>query len=79
MADVTLKTPRADVVSFRERHKIDQAEMDRLMGFSSGGRATRRWEAEDAPYYVSILMAYGDEYGIELMRSLASVRESVAP
>lgn len=67
-----LKTPAADVRAFRERHNIDQKEMDRLMGFSSGGRASRRWEAEDAPYYVTILIAYADQFGLELMRELAA-------
>lgn len=75
MADTTLKTPAAAIRDFRERHQIDQEEMDRLLGFSSKGRATRRWEAEDAPYYVSILMAYADVHGLDLMRKLADARE----
>ena len=45
------------------------------MGFSSGGRATRRWEAEGAPYYVTVLMAYADTYGLGKMEELAAARE----
>lgn len=73
MAD--LKTPADAVSAFRERHKLDQAQMDHLFGFSSGGRATRRWEAEDAPYYVTILMAYADKFGIDLMKEMAEMRD----
>lgn len=73
MAD--LKTPAAAVAAFRERHKLDQKAMDHLFGFSSDGRATRRWEAENAPYYVTILMAYADKFGIELMKELAEMRD----
>jgi hypothetical protein len=51
-----LKTPPEEVRSFRERHKLDQETLDSLMGFYSNGRATRRWEAEGAPFYVTVLM-----------------------
>lgn len=73
-----IKTPAEAVRAFRERHKIDQTEMDRLMGFSSGGRATRRWEAEGAPYYVTILMAYADKHGLVMMKRLADERLPIA-
>lgn len=72
-----LKTPAMAVTDFRERHRLDQAAVDRLFGFSSGGRACRRWEAEDAPYYVTILMAYADIYGLAKMEELAAGRELV--
>ena len=71
----TLKTPPEAVVAFREAHGLDQSELDRLLGFSSGGRATRRWEAEGAPYYVTVLMAYADKFGIGIMEKLAQARE----
>jgi hypothetical protein len=73
MADA--RTPAQSVKDFRDRHKIDQSQLDRLMGFSSGGRATRRWEAEGAPYYVTVLMAYADTYGLGKMEELAAARE----
>lgn len=67
----TPKTPAAAVVAFRDRHGLTQEEVDRLFGFSSGGRACRRWEDEDAPYYVSVLIAYADKFGIETMKEIA--------
>jgi len=70
-----LKTPASAVIDFRERHRLDQAAVDRLFGFSSEGRACRRWEAEDAPYYVTILMGYADTYGLAKMEELAASRE----
>jgi hypothetical protein len=72
------KTPASAVMDFRERHRLDQAAVDRLFGFSSEGRACRRWEAEGAPYYVTILMAYVDTYGLAKMEELAANRELVA-
>lgn len=69
------KTPALAVTDFRERHRLDQASVDRLFGFSSAGRACRRWEAEGAPYYVTILMAYADAYGLAKMEELAAHRE----
>lgn len=68
-------TPKEAVLAFRERHGLDQPETDRLMGFSSLGRTTRRWEAEGAPYYVSLLIAYADAYGLDLMRQMAAELE----
>lgn len=70
-----LKTPADKVREFREAHGLDQAGLDRLLGFSSGGRATRRWEAEGAPYYVTILITYADEHGLGMMEKLALSRE----
>lgn len=70
-----LKTPASAVQDFRTRHRLDQEGLDRLLGFSSKGRATRRWEAEGAPYYVTILMAYADAYGLGKMEELAAARE----
>lgn len=69
------RTPGDAVKVFRERHRLDQPSMDRLMGFSSAGRATRRWEAEDAPSYAAILFAYANAYGLDLMERLAVDRE----
>lgn len=69
------KTPATAVTDFRERHRLDQAAVDRLFGFSSGGRACRRWEAEGAPYYVTILMIYADTYGLAKMEELAASQE----
>lgn len=70
-----MKTPGKAVAEFRERHDLTGHELDNLMGFFSDGRATRRWEAEGAPYYVTILMAYGDRYGLDVMRELAARRD----
>ena len=71
----SLKTPPEAIKAFRDDHKLDQASLDRLFGFSSGGRATRRWEAVGAPYYVSILIAYAEEHGLDIMEQMASERE----
>lgn len=73
MAD-KIKTPAEAVKDFRERHRLDQESVDRLFGFSSEGRACRRWESEGAPYYVTILMAYADAYGLGKMEELAATR-----
>lgn len=70
------KTAAQAVRDFRLRHGLEQDELDNLMGFFSDGRATRRWEAEGAPYYVTILMAYGDKYGLSVMKELAASRDS---
>ena len=69
------KTPASVVIDFRERHRLDQASVDRLFGFSSAGRACRRWEDEGAPHYVAILIAYADTYGLGKMQELAAARE----
>lgn len=69
------KTPAAAVTSFREKHRLDQASLDRLFGFTSGGRATRLWEAGGAPYYVSILIDYAETFGLAKMEELAASRE----
>lgn len=74
MSDTNLKTPAEAVKAFRDRHHLDQEGLDRLLGFSSRGRATRRWEAEGAPYYVTILMAYADAFGLGKMEELAASR-----
>lgn len=62
------------VAAFREHYGLDQAGLDRLMGFTSKGRATRRWEAKGAPAYVGILFAYADAYGLALMEQMAANR-----
>lgn len=69
------KTPPSVITDFRERHRLDQGAVDRLFGFSSEGRACRRWESVGAPYYVAILIAYVDTYGIEKMEELAASHE----
>lgn len=64
-----------EVTEFRERHGLDQAGLDRLMGFTSKGRATRRWESQGAPSYVGVLFAYADKYGLEVMEQMAQIRD----
>lgn len=73
------KTPAEAVTAFRERNRLDQASLDRLFGFSSGGRATRLWEAGGAPYYVAIVIAYADIFGLAKMEELAAGRELADP
>lgn len=70
------KATSADrIVKFRRTHGIDQAELDRLLGFSSEGRTSRRWENEGiAPSYVGLLLDYMDLYGLEVARTLAQER-----
>lgn len=65
------KTPPETIIAFRERYDLKQEDLDRLFGFTSKGRACRRWESEGAPYYVMILMTYVDTYGIEKMKELS--------
>lgn len=74
MTEKTRVSPAA-VAAFRETHGLDQAALDRLLGFTSKGRATRRWEAKGAPAYVGILFAYADAYGLATMEQLAQSRE----
>lgn len=69
------KIPGSAVTDFRERHRLAQEWVDHLFGFSSGGRACRRWEAEGAPHYVGILMAYADAYGLAMMETMAAARK----
>lgn len=73
-ASIKAKTSSDRVREFRERHGLTTGELDRLMGFSSNGRATRRWEAEDAPPYVEVLMVYFDKFGLGEARKLAALR-----
>lgn len=70
------KTPPSSVAAFRERHGLTAEQMDRLFGFTSKGRATRRWEAEDAPPYVGVLMAYMDAHGIRIAEKIAKSRDT---
>jgi hypothetical protein len=74
-APVSPKTSPEDVKAFRKRHGLSARAMDRLFGFASTGRATRRWEKEDAPSYVGILMAYFDRHGTKLADQIAKSRE----
>lgn len=74
-AAIALKTSPDSVREFRERHRLTTEEMDRLLGFTSNGRVTRRWEAEDAPPYVGVLMAYMDAHGLSIARHIATARE----
>ncbi len=64
-------TPGAEIVAFREHYKLNQAQLDRLFGFISRGRTTRRWEAQGAPRYVKVLLEYGYAHGLHLMEKLA--------
>lgn len=73
-----MKTSAEAVLDFRVRHNLTGRDLDSLMGFSSDGRATRRWEAEGAPYYVTVLMAYADRYGLDVMRDLAAKRDGTS-
>lgn len=57
-------------------HGLDQEGLDRLFGFSSKGRASRRWEQEGAPAYVGVIMAYIDQHGLALAQEMASQREA---
>lgn len=72
----TMRTNPEAIREFRQRHNLVGKDMDYLMGFFSDGRATRRWESDGAPYYMTILMAYVDRFGLDLMRELAANRDS---
>ncbi len=65
------KTPAHEVREFRHRYGLSQPALGRLLGFTSNGMATYRWEREGAPYYVSLLIRLVDAYGIELITELA--------
>jgi DNA-binding transcriptional regulator YiaG len=66
------KTPAAAVREFRQRHGLTQAALDGLLGFSSAGMATGRWEREGrAPFYVSLFMGMIDRDGLDLAKELA--------
>lgn len=68
------KTPSSRVVAFRAKHGLDQAALDALLGFTSKGRAVRRWEHENAPPYVAVLLNYLDLFGLEEALSLAPLK-----
>lgn len=70
--------PPAEIVAFRSSYQMDQESLDRLLGFRSDGRTTRRWEREGAPPYVGILLAYMFEYGIGIAEKLAQAREETS-
>lgn len=70
------KTPPERVVAFRQRHRLTTEELDRLFGFTSKGRATRRWEKEGAPAYVEVTMAYMDKLGLKTAREIATARSA---
>jgi antitoxin component HigA of HigAB toxin-antitoxin module len=72
---VTNTSPEV-VKSFRQRHGLSSKDLDRLFGFSSDGRTTRRWEAEDAPPYVEVMIEYMDKHGIELAEKIAQRRST---
>ncbi len=71
-------TPGSAVSDFLERHQLTSEGLDRLFGSTSKGRNCRRWEAEGAPHYVAILMAYADAYGIVKMEEMAARRELIS-
>jgi hypothetical protein len=75
-AAIVSKTSPEIVRDFRKRHGLTAEDMDRLFGFTSSGRATRRWEAEDAPSYVGVLIGYMDKHGTGLAEEIAKTRES---
>lgn len=70
------KTPPERIVAFREAFGLDQADLDRLLGFSSKGRATRRWESEGAPAYVEVLLTYLERHGLDEAEKIAKQREA---
>lgn len=75
MAAVERVVAPAEVQEFRRRHGLTSKALDRLLGFRSDGRATRRWEEVGAPGYVAILFAYADRYGLDLLEEMAVARE----
>lgn len=72
MAD---KVSREEVIAFRERHGLRQEDLGVLLGHKSKDRGVRLWEEEygkGAPYYVRIIFAYVDRYGLDVLKELAS-------
>ena len=69
------KTPPGVIRDFRLRHDLSAEEMDNLFGFSSKGRATRRWEKEDAPPYVGLMIDYMDRFGLDIAKKAAERRQ----
>lgn len=74
----SVKVPPKEIKAFRQRHRLTAEEMDDLFGFTSGGRSTRRWEKEDAPGYVRVLMGYFDKFGLDEARKIAWGKRKVA-
>lgn len=70
-----LKVPPESVTNERERRGMDQKDFDRLMAHSSKGRACRRWEADGAPAYVALLLAYMGKFGDRLAEEYAKELE----
>lgn len=68
-------TPPERISSFREDYDMDQEALDRLLGFRSMGRTTRRWEREGAPPYVDVLLSYMSRYGIGEAERIAQLRD----
>lgn len=71
------RIPAAQAWQWRVKHNLTQPAVDRLLGFTSLGRAARRWETDGAPPYVEVLMAYIDKYGPELAEAVAKKRDSL--
>lgn len=71
---IEAKTPADRVIRFRQQHGLTTEELDRLFGFTSKGRATRRWESEGAPAYVEVAMTYMDKFGLKTAREIATAR-----
>ena len=71
------RNPQEQAVEFRERHKLDYEGIDRLLGFVSRGRSSRRWEENGVPTYADTLMAYIDEYGTDLAQEVITKRDAV--
>lgn len=68
------RTERSKVREFRQRHNLSGEQLDRLFGFQSKGRATRRWEdplEKGTMPPVTLLMAYVDEFGWDELRRIA--------
>ncbi|MEQ6333254.1 hypothetical protein [Sphingobium sp. MK2] len=69
------KVSREEVVAFRVRHGLRQEDLGFLLGHKSKDRGVRIWEEEHgsgAPYYVRIIFAYVDRYGLDVLKELAA-------
>lgn len=66
--------PPERIKQFRRTYNLSGEALDRLLGFSSQGRATRRWEADGAPPYVEVLLRYIEAHGLDIASKLADER-----
>ena len=73
------KVPAARVVEWRAAHGLLQRDVDRLFGFTAGGRSCRTWEDRGAPSYAEVFMAYVDAHGTALAMALVDERGQDIP